>query len=127
MHRSVPAVIGAVTALTPTGVAVTATAEAATHGSTSATTHTYRGTAVNTRFGIVQVAITVSGRRVVNVSATLPTDRPRSKFINGQAGPRLRAEALAAQSAKIQKVSGATVTSQAYDQSLQAALTAGHV
>ncbi len=126
MHRSVPAVVGAVTALTPTGLAMTATAEAAIHGKTSAT-HAYRGAAVSTRFGIVQVVISVSGRRVVNVSATLPTDRPRSAFINGQAGPKLRAEALAAQTAKIQKVSGATVTSQAYDQSLQSALTAGHV
>ncbi len=126
MHRSVPAVIGAVGALAPTGVALTATAEAALHASTSSTRY-YSGSKVSTRYGVVQVAISVSGRRVLNVSATLPTDRPRSAFINGKAGPILRSEALKAQSAKIQKVSGATVTSQAYDQSLQAALTAGHV
>ena len=119
--------IGAVTALTPTAVGLTASAEAATHASTSAATKSYSGSSVSTRYGVVRVVISVSGRRVVNVSATLPTDRPRSTFINSKAGPILRAEALKAQSANILKVSGATVTSQAYEQSLQAALTAAHV
>jgi uncharacterized protein with FMN-binding domain len=126
MHRSVPAVVGAVTALTPTAVALTATAEAASVASSSAT-HNYTGSAVSTRYGIVQVSISVSGKKVVNVSATLPTDRARSAFINQKAGPILRSEALKAQSAHILKVSGATVTSNGYAQSLQAALTAGHV
>jgi uncharacterized protein with FMN-binding domain len=52
----------------------------------------------------------------------LPTDRPRSAEINAQAGPLLRQEVLQAQSAKINVVSGATYTSEAFAQSLQVAI-----
>ncbi len=51
----------------------------------------------------------------------------RSQFIMSQALPILRQEFLAAQSAKIQMVSGATYTSQAFIQSLQSALLKAHV
>jgi uncharacterized protein with FMN-binding domain len=127
MHRSIPAVISTVVAVAPTGVAMTAGAEAATHATTSVAASNYSGSRVSMRYGIVQVFITVKGKRVVNVYQSLPTDRPRSRFINGRAGPALRSEALRAQSAKINVVSGATLTSKAYTQSLQAALNAAHV
>ena len=52
----------------------------------------------------------------------VPNDRPRSAQISSIAAPILRREALAAQSASIDTVSGATYTSEAYAQSLQAAL-----
>jgi uncharacterized protein with FMN-binding domain len=51
---------------------------------------------------------------------------PRSQFIMSQALPILRQEFLAAQSAKIQSVSGATLTSEAFIQSLQSALAKAH-
>lgn len=51
---------------------------------------------------------------------------PRSQFIMSQALPILRQEFLAAQSAKIQLVSGATLTSQAFVRSLQSALLKAH-
>ena len=129
MHRSVPAVLGAVTLLSPTAVAFTASAEAATHSSatTAAVAKRYSGTSVNTRWGLVKVVITVSGKKILNVSATLPTERSRSAFINSQAGPILRSEVMKAQSASIQTVGGATVTSLGYEQSLQAAVTAAHI
>jgi uncharacterized protein with FMN-binding domain len=71
----------------------------------------------------VQVRVTVSGGRLVDVQAVqLPTDRARSQAISSDAGPLLRNEALRAQSARINTVSGATYTSDGYAQSLQSAL-----
>jgi uncharacterized protein with FMN-binding domain len=127
MNRSIPAVLSTVVALAPTAAATTAAAEAATHGTTSAAALNYSGARVRMRYGVVQVFITVKSKRVVNVYQSLPTDRSRSRFINGKAGPKLRSEALSAQSADIHLVSGATLTSRAYTRSLQAALNAAHV
>jgi len=74
------------------------------------------------RFGPVQVQVTISGGRITDVTAVaLPTDG-RSGRISSYAEPVLRTEALAAQSATIDVVSGATYTSQAYAASLQSAL-----
>jgi len=81
------------------------------------------GPSVNMRWGPVQVKIRVRGKKILNVSATAPTERPKSEFINRQALPILRKEVLQAQSARIFVVSGATMTSNAYGASLQAAIT----
>jgi uncharacterized protein with FMN-binding domain len=80
------------------------------------------------RYGPVQVRVTLSGDRIVDVEALqLPADRSRSRQINDVAGPELRQEVLAAQSAQVHTISGATYTSNGYRQSLQAALDqAGH-
>ena len=87
------------------------------------TARTVTGPVVSTRFGDVEVAVNVTGRRVTDVQAPeLPFDRPRSASISQYVAPVLRSEALAAQSAQIDTVSGATYTSDAYAQSLQAAL-----
>lgn len=83
----------------------------------------YLGAAVTTRYGIVQVKITVSGSKITNVSfAQLTAFDGRSARINADAAPTLLQETLSAQSAHIQTVSGATYTSQGYEQSLQSAL-----
>jgi uncharacterized protein with FMN-binding domain len=75
------------------------------------------------RYGPVQVRVTLSGDRIVDVQALqLPGDRGRSVQINDYAGPALRQEVLQAQSAQIHTISGATYTSVGYRQSLQAAL-----
>ena len=81
------------------------------------------GPAVNTRYGPVQVQVTIANGKVIDVTALeLPFDRSRSAAISQYAEPILRSEALQAQSAQIDLVSGATYTSDAYAQSLQAAL-----
>jgi uncharacterized protein with FMN-binding domain len=81
---------------------------------------------VDDPFGTVQATITVTGSKITNVSITAPQDNPRSAFINQQAVPLLQQETLQAQSATIDLISGATITSEAYIQSLQIALqTAG--
>jgi uncharacterized protein with FMN-binding domain len=89
----------------------------------SPATRTITGQAVDNQYGTVQVQITVQGHTITNVEAVqLPDDRQRSAYISQQAGPLLRQEALQAQSAQIDGVSGATYTSQSYAQSLQSAL-----
>src|SRR6478736_3364791 len=84
------------------------------------------GPVVDTRYGPVQVEVVVAGGKISDVVALqLPTGR-RSGQISQVAAPILHDEALQAQSAKIDLVSGATYTSDAYTQSLQAAIdTAG--
>ena len=74
------------------------------------------------RWGTVRVTITVNGSRITRVSASYPTERPRSTRINEHAIPILRSEALSAQSSNIRSVSGATMTSSAYKSSLRSAL-----
>jgi uncharacterized protein with FMN-binding domain len=80
------------------------------------------GPVVDTRFGPVQVEVVVANGKVADVVALqLPTGR-RSGQISSYAEPILHDEALQAQSANIDFVSGATYTSDAYSRSLQAAL-----
>ncbi|MFG2967330.1 FMN-binding protein [Streptomyces sp. NPDC048288] len=93
-------------------------------GSTKGTgTKTVTGDTVQTRWGPVQVKVTIKGGRITDVTAVqYPTENPRDQQINSYAVPQLRSEALAAQSADIDTVSGATYTSDGYQQSLQSAL-----
>jgi uncharacterized protein with FMN-binding domain len=89
----------------------------------SPTANTYVGTAEDTRYGIVQVKITISGTHITNVGfVQLTAFDGRSARINNAAGPVLLRETLDAQSARIDGVSGASYTSQGYEQSLQSAL-----
>jgi uncharacterized protein with FMN-binding domain len=89
---------------------------------------TYQGTTVQTRFGAVQVQVTVSGGTITDVTPLQLTDDDRKSIqISNRAAPLLRTEVLAAQSAGVQTISGATVTSNAYLSSLQAALDAAHL
>jgi uncharacterized protein with FMN-binding domain len=94
--------------------------------STAATagTKTVTGTAASTRYGPVQVQISVTDGQVTNVDAVVyPTESRRDAQINAYAIPQLNAEAVAAKSAKIDMISGATYTSTGYITSLQSALS----
>jgi uncharacterized protein with FMN-binding domain len=96
---------------------------AAAHArSTSAISGTHTGPSVSDPYGVVQTTITVTRGRITNVAITAPMDNSVSSTINSQAIGYLRTETLNAQSANISAISGATATSQAYVQSLQAAL-----
>ncbi|MBV8986077.1 MAG: FMN-binding protein [Acidimicrobiia bacterium] len=84
---------------------------------------TVDGPVVQTRFGPVEVELVLVGGRIADVKALeYPNEARRSQFISEQALPVLHDEVLQAQSANIDTVSGATYTSDAYGQSLQAAL-----
>ncbi|MFS0730432.1 FMN-binding protein [Curtobacterium sp. 1P10AnD] len=94
-----------------------------TGGSASVKDGTFAGQTAQTQYGPVQVQITVSGGKLTDVTALqLTNDGGRSVQISQQAAPVLRQEALQAQSAQIQAVSGATYTSEGYVTSLQSAL-----
>ncbi len=81
------------------------------------------GAAWPTIYGPVQVRVTVTDGRLTAVTATeYPEETPRDYQINSFAIPALNSEALAAGSAKIDTVSGATYTSGGYVGSLQNAL-----
>ena len=85
------------------------------------------GSAVQIPFGTVQVQVTMQNGTITDVQALqLPNDRGHSAQVSAYAGPQLRSEALQAQSAQIDTVSGATYTSYGYQQSLQSALDQAH-
>ncbi|MET9273565.1 FMN-binding protein [Kribbella sp. NPDC003557] len=88
---------------------------------------TVNGTSEGTRYGPVQVRITIRSRRLVAVTAvTYPASGGRDREISSFALPQLEREAVAAQGARIDTVSGATFTSDGYRRSLQSALDAAH-
>jgi uncharacterized protein with FMN-binding domain len=83
----------------------------------------YVGDSVYAEFGYVTVQITVVDGRIVDVVALeMPTAEARSVALNARVAETMRERVLAAQSAKVNTVSGATWTSEAYRQSLQSAL-----
>ncbi|MCL5675598.1 MAG: FMN-binding protein [Patescibacteria group bacterium] len=84
---------------------------------------TYTGNLVDAYYGNVQVQITINSGKVSNVAfLDYPHDRETSIMINTQAMPYLKQEAILAQNANVDIVSGATQTSLAFIQSLQSAL-----
>ncbi|MBK6887671.1 MAG: FMN-binding protein [Tetrasphaera sp.] len=94
----------------------------------SASAGTFTGDSVMTRWGVVQVAITVKGGKITRSEVVqVPWDNPRDQQINAYAVPILNQEVVSAQSAQIDMVSGATVTSEGYIQSLQSAIDQAHL
>jgi uncharacterized protein with FMN-binding domain len=92
-------------------------------GGATATAKTVTGEAADTRYGPVQVKITVKNGKLAAADAVVyPQNDPRDAQINAYAIPELDKEALAAGSARIDTVSGATYTSEGYVASLQSAL-----
>jgi len=90
----------------------------------TAVSGTFTGDAVDTRFGAVQVRITISNGKITNVTAPqYPTESFRDQQINAQAIPWLEQQTIAAQSANIQGVGGASYTSEGFYQSLVSALS----
>ena len=107
-------------AYAPAGTAGTVTARGSFSGQVT-------GNAVQTPFGTVQVQVTFQNGTMTDVQALkLPSGRGHTSEISAYAGPQLRSEALAAQSAQIDTISGATYTSQGYIQSLQSAIDQAH-
>ncbi len=93
-------------------------------GSGKAVSRTAVGPGVNYSYGVVSVRVTVSGGKIVKIGIASLQDEgdPRSQLIDEQSLPILEHEALQAQSANIQGVSGASYTTAGFVRSLQAAL-----
>jgi uncharacterized protein with FMN-binding domain len=84
---------------------------------------TFTGPSVYAYYGRVQVqAIIQNGRLVAIKMLDYPSDRRTSLYINRQALPMLRDEVIQAQSANVDMISGATLTSQGFIRSLAGAL-----
>ena len=91
-------------------------------------TSVVNGSSVHTRYGPVQVRLTIRNGRIVTATAIdYPSSGGRDREINSYAIPLLQRETVAAQSARIDTISGATYTSDGYRGSLQAALDAAHL
>lgn len=115
---------------TPSAAPTTSTPDPTASDSTGSTSTdgTFAGDSVPTRFGPVQVQVTVAGGQLVDVHAIdYPNSDRHDQRINAYAIPVLNDEALQARSAQIDAVSGATITSDAYIESLQSALDAAHL
>lgn len=94
----------------------------------SSSSKTYTGPTADTRWGPVQVEITVAGGKLTEVSVLqYPNGNGRDQEINSYALPILIQDTISAQSAKIDMISGATVTSDGYLRSLQGALDEAHL
>lgn len=120
-----PAVTAPAQQSTTSGAGTTGSSTGTGTGTTggSSATGTFTGDTTQTRYGPVQVQITVANGTITDVTALQLTNSDgRSVQISQQAAPILRQEALQAQSAQIQSVSGATFTSEGYTTSLQSAI-----
>ena len=107
-------------AVTPSASSSPSTAPS---GGTATSARTVTGAAADTMYGPVQVQITVKNGKVTAAQAVeYPENDPRDQQINSYAIPALNQETVAAGSAKIDMISGATYTSQGYITSLQSAL-----
>jgi uncharacterized protein with FMN-binding domain len=131
---------------TQTTNAPTSTTNAGTNNTTSAATTTttaptsttsgsglykdgqYDGVTTDAYYGIVQVRAIIQGGKLTDVQfLSYPSDRSYSREVNNIAMPILKSEAIKAQSAQVNAVSGATNTSRAFIQSLSSALNAAKV
>ncbi|MDX2679859.1 FMN-binding protein [Streptomyces sp. NY05-11A] len=130
MKRAIPVLVLSVAGLIPVwryepSTGTTSTTEAASTPSVSSSTSssgstTITGTTVTTEKGDVQVQVTYAGGRITAVKMLKQPNHPQTTA----AVPKLIAQTLTAQSADIDTVSGATITSDGYRESLQAAIDA---
>ena len=113
------------TAVPSTTTATSRSGTAQSVATPTGATGAFEGPIVQTRFGPMQVSVTIDNGTITDVTALqLTNDDRKSVMISNRAAPILRGEVLSAQSASVANVSGATYTSQGYRQSLQAALDA---
>jgi uncharacterized protein with FMN-binding domain len=108
---------GQTTPTTPASTSTTTTAASYKDGA-------YTSQESNAFYGNIKLAVTISGGKITAVKfLEYPNDNPNSISINQQAIPLLQQEAIQAQSANVNVISGATDTSQAFIQSLSSVLS----
>jgi len=85
---------------------------------------TFTGSVVNAYYGNVQVSVSISNGKITDVKfLQYPDTHSTSVYINQQAMPYLKQEAIQSQNSHVQVISGATFTSEGFIQSLQKALS----
>lgn len=128
-----PATAPASPAASPGGPTTTTTSGATPSHSTTTTlspggSARATGTSEQYGFGVLSVQVSTSGSRITDVAvASLQTAETYSTQLADQVVPMLRREVLAAQSARIAAISGATYTSEAYAASVQSAIDKLHL
>ncbi len=112
------------TAVLPIENSSQTTTESSSNPSISYKDGEYTGSNADATYGNVQVKAVISGGKITDVQfLDYPKDRDNSLEISNQSMPILKSEAIKAQTAEVDIVSGATQTSEAFKQSLQAALS----
>lgn len=107
--------------LVPTG-SPTPTSTSTT-SSTSYKDGTYAGPVTDAFYGPMQVSVVIAGGKITDVTfLQYPNEPGHTSEVSSTALPVLKSEAIAAQSAQVDMVSGASQTSEAFQQSLQSAL-----
>jgi uncharacterized protein with FMN-binding domain len=95
----------------------------ASSSTSTSSSKTATGSAISTRYGPVQLKVTVAGGKVTKIEAVqLPSQDPKSVEISNFAVPQLQQSALSKQDGTVDAVSGATYTSDGYQSALQSAL-----
>jgi uncharacterized protein with FMN-binding domain len=113
-----------VVAPTQNPTSTTGSGTTTTSGSGTYKDGTYQGPVTDAYYGNLQVAAVISGGKLTDVQfLQYPSDNGHSKELSLSSMPILKQEAITSQSANVSIVSGATQTSQAFTQSLAAALT----
>jgi len=85
---------------------------------------TYTGSVADAFYGNIQVQAVISGGKITDVIfLQFPNDNRTSQYVNSQADPMLKQEAIQVQSAQVDTISGASASSQAFRQSLADALS----
>jgi uncharacterized protein with FMN-binding domain len=117
----------------PSNTPATSATGSSTSGGTSSSSGsqykdgTYTGSVADAYYGNVQVSAAISGGKITGVKfLQYPDTHSTSVMINQQAMPYLQQETIQSQSANVQIISGATFTSQAFQQSLTSALSQAH-
>ncbi len=88
---------------------------------------TYQGQPIDAYYGLVQVQVSIQNGAISSVQfLQYPNDRRTSQEINAQVMPWLQQEAIQADSANVNIISGATLTSEGFQMSLQSALQSAH-
>jgi uncharacterized protein with FMN-binding domain len=83
----------------------------------------FTGQVFDAYYGRVQVKANISDGQIVSIDVLqFPQDRRTSRYINSQALPMLKSEVISAQSTRVDIISGATLTSEAFLRSLNTAL-----
>lgn len=122
-HSTATATAASAPSTTPAPSATSSPSAGSSPAAGAAGTRTVDGDTAQTEFGPVQLRVTLTDGKITAVSTLqLPNDYPLDSEISDFAIPKLTKEALSAQSAQIDTVSGATYTSEGYQQSLQSAL-----
>lgn len=111
-----------------TGSASAGGSDSGASAGSSTSSQTVAGTAVMTRYGPVQVQITIENGKITAADTLqAPMESGHDRMINSQAVPIYNGEVVSTQSAQIDMVSGATVTYSGYVESLQAAIDQAHL